>query len=177
MKPLPSSARLHYEALGPQHAAELFSLLGDPALYTFQPGEPPVTLDGLYQRYQRLSSTYSADHSERWLNWVMRSSTTGKAVGTLQATVRQDRSAYVAYFVFTDYQQQGYASEGLLWMLELLRSEFGCTTATADVDTRNDASNRLLRKAGFEQIGMTRDADFFRGATSDEFHYRRWLGE
>jgi ribosomal-protein-alanine N-acetyltransferase len=176
-KPLPDSLRLQYEALGPQHAAELFTPLSDPALYTYQPGDPPTTPDGLHQRFQRWESTYSSDRSERWLNWLVRSKDSNEPIGMLQATVSPahgpdpSHTAYIAYFIFTDHQRQGYATEAVRWMLDLVQSEYACTSATAEVDTRNDASNRLLRKLGFEQTGMAKAADFFKGASSDEFQY------
>jgi ribosomal-protein-alanine N-acetyltransferase len=173
--PLPPSARLRYDVLGVQHAAELFEPLSDSALYTYQPADPPASLDWLVQRFQTLSRGHSADHGEQWCNWLMRDSKSGAPVGMLQATVTPDHSAYIAYIVFTRYQRMGLAQEAVVWMLDQLQAVHGCTQATAEVDTRNTGSNRLLQKLGFETTGMKPDADYFKGASSDEYQYRREL--
>jgi len=46
-------------------------------------------------------------------------------------------------------------------------------SARAYVDTRNKASIRLLERLGFERVDATKDADFFKGESSDEYVYHR----
>jgi ribosomal-protein-alanine N-acetyltransferase len=44
-------------------------------------------------------------------------------------------------------------------------------TVHAEIDTRNAASIRLVEGLGFERVEIVRDADWFKGAASDEFRY------
>ena len=53
-----------------QHAAEMFELLCDPAIYRFE-NEAPVSLEWLTTRFSRLESRCSADGTEQWFNWVV----------------------------------------------------------------------------------------------------------
>jgi len=53
------------------HAAEMFLVLSDPAIYAFE-NEPPPSLQWLQARLRRLEARQSPDGSQRWLNWVLR---------------------------------------------------------------------------------------------------------
>ncbi len=78
-------------ALEPQtatHAAEMFEVLGDPALCEYE-NEPPASLAWLRARYERLESRHSPDGREEWLNWVVRLPGSGLG-GYVQATVGED---------------------------------------------------------------------------------------
>jgi len=43
------------------------------------------------------------------------------------------------------------------------------------LDTRNDASSRLLERLGFQRVQLIKNADDFKGAPSDEYEYLREL--
>jgi RimJ/RimL family protein N-acetyltransferase len=114
--------RLLLEPLLPEHAALLFEDLADERLYRFMPTDAPESAEALESRYRKLSSRRSPDGSQVWLNFAMRlrEGTTPEVevvrqatyVGTLEATVYPDRSAYIAYSVFVPFWRQGYAREG-----------------------------------------------------------------
>ena len=59
------------EPLVAAHAAQMFEVLSDPAIYEFE-NEPPRSPELLAQRYERLESRRSTDGAEQWLNWVIR---------------------------------------------------------------------------------------------------------
>ena len=72
-------------ALAVGDAEEMATVLGDPRLHEFI-GGTPATLDELRERYRRLAAG-SGDPAERWLNWTIRTTDAGTAVGTMQATI------------------------------------------------------------------------------------------
>jgi ribosomal-protein-alanine N-acetyltransferase len=156
------------------HAAHLFASLSDAALYTYLPGEPPISVEVLRERYQRLETRRSPDGTELRLNWAGRQHN-GAYVGLVEATVHADLTAHIAYFVFVPFQRQGFASEIVAAMLAHLKSDIGIREARALIDTRNEASWRLLERIGFRRVRLIRDADLFKGAPSDEFEYARVL--
>ncbi|MCY0386153.1 GNAT family protein [Robbsia sp. Bb-Pol-6] len=41
----------------------------------------------------------------------------------------------------------------------------------AEIDTRNQASTGTIEKLGFERVRVVPQADYFKGAASDEYHY------
>jgi len=175
------TGRLSLEPLLPEHAARLFESLADERLYRFIPTEAPESAEALETRYRKLSSRRSPDGSELWLNFAMRlregtapedgACPEATYVGTLEATVFPDRSAYVAYTVFVPFWRQGYARAGCVRMLRHLVEDHGVWVVAAEMDTRNAASVSLVEALGFELVGTTLGADHFKGSVSDERRY------
>jgi RimJ/RimL family protein N-acetyltransferase len=168
--------RLLLEPLMPEHAALLFEDLADERLYRLIPQNAPESAEALERRYRKLSSRRSPDGSEVWLNFAMRLREDGTLpkesyVGTLEATVFPNRSAYIAYTVFVPFWRRGYAREGCARMLRHLLEDYGVLVVVAEMDTRNAASVSLAETLGFERVGTTLGADHFKGSVSDEHRY------
>jgi [ribosomal protein S5]-alanine N-acetyltransferase len=163
--------RIRLEPLVAGHAAAMFDGLADPAGYRYIPQEPPTKLEDLTARYRRLESRRSPDGNEAWLNWAI-IGIDGKAHGYVQATVNlNSKEACIAYFVFSPSQRLGYASEALGKLLPALREAYGIVKFNAEIDTRNVASIRLVESLGFVFARHVQNADEFKGAISDEYHY------
>jgi len=173
--------RLFLEPLLPEHATLLLEGLADERLYRFIPTDAPESAEALETRYRKLSSRRSPDSSEVWLNFAMRlrEGTTPEDgavpratyVGTLEATVFPDRSAYIAYTVFVPFWRHGYAKEGCARMLGHLVEDYRVRVVVAEMDTRNAASISLAEALGFERVGTTLGAEHFKGSVSDEHRY------
>jgi ribosomal-protein-alanine N-acetyltransferase len=149
----------------------MFEGLVDPVNYRFIPQEPPTTLDDLTTRYRQLESRRSPDGTEGWLNWAL-IGLDGKAHGYVQATIHlNSKEAWIAYFVFSPSQRLGYAREALGRLLPALREAYGIFRFNAEIDTRNVASIRLVESLGFVLNKHVKNADEFKGAVSDEYHY------
>lgn len=149
----------------------MFDGLIDPVCYRYIPEEPPGSVEDLAARYCMLEGRRSPDGTEAWLNWVL-IGLDGKAHGYVQATVDlNSKEAWVAYFVFATSQRQGYAKEALGGLLPALREAYGIVRFNAAIDTRNIASIRLVESLGFVLTQHVKNADEFKGASSDEFHY------
>ncbi|MBL8782998.1 MAG: GNAT family N-acetyltransferase [Alphaproteobacteria bacterium] len=157
------------EPLNPAHADEVFPHLQDAALYTYVPQNPPPDIEHVRARYTRLEHGRSANGRDLWLNWVIK--TNAEAAGTVQATVMPDGTALIAYERFAPFAHKGIASEGVAAILAHLKDRLETKVARALVDTRNEPSIRLLERLGFERKRTIKDADNFKGATSDEYEY------
>ncbi|HEX6544593.1 MAG TPA: GNAT family N-acetyltransferase [Ktedonobacterales bacterium] len=166
-----ATARLLLEPLIPAHAPALHPLLLDARLYTYIPEDPPSSLEVLVARYRHLASRHSPDGREVWLNWAARLRAASDFVGTFQATVQPDRTALLAYMIFTPYQREGYAREGCDRVIEHLVHAYGVRQIVAEIDTRNRASIALVETLGFVRVAERPAADFFKGAVSDEYRY------
>jgi [ribosomal protein S5]-alanine N-acetyltransferase len=163
--------RLLLEPLNAAHAAELYEHLLDRRLYTFIPQDPPASEWALADRYRKLAARRSPDGSEAWLNWAVRERETGRYVGTLEATVEGDRRASIAYTVFVPYQRMGFAFEGCERVLGHLFGDYGVQVVVAEIDIRNTPSIALVESLGFGRVSLQKDADHFKGASSDEYRY------
>jgi ribosomal-protein-alanine N-acetyltransferase len=172
--------RLLIEPLMPSHAVSLYARLRDERLYEFIPQDPPPSPQALEDRYLGLSSRRSPDNREAWLNWALRARRSGEYVGVLEATVRENLTAAIAYMVFSPFQRRGFAAEACSRLLVHLFDDYRVSVAAAEIDTRNVTSIALVESLGFERVAFHRDADYFKGSSSDEYRYelgeRVWAG-
>lgn len=61
------TARLTLEPQCAAHAAAMFAVLSDPAIYEYE-NAPPASVDALRARYAFLEGRRSPDGSQQWLN-------------------------------------------------------------------------------------------------------------
>ena len=139
--------RLVLEPLRPEHAAELYPALADPRLYTYIDRPPPASLDELTARYRRIAVRCAPCRAEQWLNWTVRFD--GQAIGRVEVTVQEDRTALLAYELAIAHQGRGLAAEACAAVCDALFAELPLTALVAQVDARNAKSIRLLERLGF----------------------------
>jgi ribosomal-protein-alanine N-acetyltransferase len=151
------------------HADELFAGLSAAALYSFIPGDPPASVEELRAQFRRWQARRSASGDEVWLNYAVREQASGHVCGTLQSTIVSVGFAYLAYFVFAEHWRRGVASEACRELVRVLFVTFGVDRVVAHVDTRNEASIRLLKTLRFQLVDTIPGADTFKGGVSDEF--------
>jgi RimJ/RimL family protein N-acetyltransferase len=97
------------------HAEQMFAVLSDPAIYQHE-NEPPPSIEWLRTRFTKLESRHSPDGREQWFNWVIRLPTS-ELIGYVQATVRSNASAAIAYELSSAYWGRGLASGAVEAML------------------------------------------------------------
>lgn len=138
--------RLRMTPLCPSDSDEMFVVLNDSSLHQFI-GGAPLAREALRERYIKLARGASADGTELWLNYILRSVATGIAIGTVQATLKRD-AASVAWIVGTQYQRQGFAQEAVRALLQNLKKR-GLTRVTACIHADHVASQRVAAAVGF----------------------------
>jgi len=129
------------------HAAEMFAVLSDPAIYEYENG-PPASVEWLRARYVKLETRRSADGSQQWLNWVIRLNGAG-LIGYVQATLHADGSAAIAYEMSSASWGRGLGRRATEAMLRELVHHYGITTVFAVAKGRNLRSIGLLMRLGF----------------------------
>lgn len=144
------------------HAAEMFAVLADPAIYEHE-NEPPPSVEWLRARFARLESRRSADGRDRWLNWVIRLPSS-EAIGCVQATVHPDGLAAIAYVLSSRHWGRGLARRAVQAMVGELVAQYGVRTLTAVLKRGNHRSMRLLERLGFAPASPERVAGVRVGA-------------
>ena len=129
------------------HADEMYEVLSDPAIYSYE-NAPPASLEWLRTRFAKLETRRSGDGREQWLNWVIRLPSS-KLIGYVQATVREDGSAGIAYEMGSAWWGKGLAREAVAAMMRELAEGHGVTSFTAVAKRANYRSTRLLERLGF----------------------------
>src|SRR5690349_8168087 len=138
----------------------MVAVLADPSLYRFTGGSPP-SADDLRRRYRAQAAGTSPDGTQGWLNWIVRESATGHAIGYVQATVQRTvdgRSADLAWVVEPRSAGRGYATEAATAMLGWLRDQ-DVGTATAHTHPEHRASNRVAARLGLVATGEIVDGE------------------
>jgi RimJ/RimL family protein N-acetyltransferase len=154
------SARLVLEPLRPEHADELAPVLDDIALHAFIGGEPD-SAEQLRARFERQAGGRSPDGRDAWLNWTVRARPSGKAVGTMQATVTGSGCqtiALLAWVIGVSYQGQGFAKEAAALVVSWLRTR-GVCTVRANIHPGHNASMRVARAVGLLPTDVIEDGE------------------
>ncbi|MFI7440840.1 GNAT family N-acetyltransferase [Nonomuraea indica] len=140
-----------------QHAAEMATVLADPALHAFIGGEP-LDEDALRDRYARLAAG-SPDPAVSWFNWVVSVRDEGRLAGTVQATVAHEGPvAEVAWVVGTPWQGRGVATEAARGLVAWLR-EAGVRTVVAHIHPDHAASAAVAASAGLSPTDVRQDGE------------------
>ena len=129
------------------HATEMFAVLSDPAIYAYE-NEPPPSIAWLRARFERLETRRSGDGREQWLNWVIRLPSS-ELIGYVQATVRPNGNAAIAYVLSSSHWGRGLARCAAEAMIRELIDHYKVIALTAVAKRENLRSVRLLERLGF----------------------------
>ncbi len=162
--------RLRLEPQLANHAAAMFAVLSDPAIYTYE-REPPASVEWLHQRYVKLETRRSADGSEQWLNWVLRQAD-ADLLGCVQATVQADGHAFVAYELASAFWGRGLAREAVTAMIDELVAQYRVHTLVAVFKRANIRSRRLLERLDFA-AATAEDVQRFKVEADEDLMLRR----
>ena len=164
--------RFVLEPITERHTEELCEFFSDPELHHFVPFEAP-TLEQQRSRCERWAKGRSPDGSELWLNWAARDKDTGSITAHIQSGTKGDGIASIGYVVSKSFQRKGVATECLEIVFAYLKDNLSVREIKAWSDTRNTASHNLAKKLGMIKVDLIKDADFFKGASSDEYVFSK----
>jgi len=151
-----TTTRLRLLPLRVHHAEAMFPLLSDPRIDEFLQDGPPVSLEWLQERYQRLETRHSPDGTEQWLNWIIQPHESEACLGFIQASVHTSATADFAFVLGPSYWGRGFAHEAAVSALHALFTDYGVSILFAVADRRNLRSISLLTRLGFRQVGHAR---------------------
>jgi ribosomal-protein-alanine N-acetyltransferase len=166
-----ATARLVLEPLRPDHAEALFDGLQDPRIYEWIALAPPRGVERLRERMTNALRERGGD--EISLAWAAIRSADGACLGKLDAEVlARGVATNVGYMFFPPHWGQGYASEAVRALADHLACA-GVREQHATVTVGNDASCRVLERAGFARRRIIVGNDTIRGRVVDDIEYVR----
>jgi ribosomal-protein-alanine N-acetyltransferase len=142
-----STGDLSLEPQTAAHADEMYRILCDPAFYVHE-NQPPESPQALRERFARLESRQSGNGQELWLNWVVRLAR-NDLIGFVQATLRKDGRATIAYVFNSRYWGRGYARRAVEAMMSELAEHYGVRSFVAIFKQSNRRSRAFLEKLEF----------------------------
>ena len=120
--------------------------------------------------YQRMLTRHGEGSA---MQFVMEHRASNRVVGTALLFHFEDenRRAEIGYVLGRDYWGQGFAHEGLLALVDFAFGELKLRRLEAEIDPRNKASDKVLRKLGFMQEGLLRQRWSLKGEVTDSGLY------
>jgi RimJ/RimL family protein N-acetyltransferase len=168
-----TTARPRLEPLGARHAAPLLDGLRDPAIYQWISLQPSPDLAHLQARWTRVAQRPLVGVEVMDFGWAVQRSVDGAWIGKLDAEVTAlGVATNVGYVFVRAYWRQGYAREAATALAEHLRRH-GVVEQRATATVGNDASCRVLERAGFVRERVIPDNDTLRGVAVDDVEYIR----
>ncbi len=165
------TARLDLEPIRPQHADEAWPHLDDPRMWIFFPSLRPKSREHLRAIYELWANPGHVKGEVRE-NWACRDRGAGELVGTTQATIFPGQAvSYIAYGIFAAYQRKGYGREAVAAVVAHLREKHDVARIYAEMNTRNDASFRLVVSLGFRRVETRHAVVRGHGNDADEYLY------
>lgn len=140
--------RLHLRTFAKEDARFAIGIWNDPDMGQYLPDPALLTVDGEY-----LKSIEALGDDETCCYLIAESKTTGERIGTCSFIPSPDGKIYdIAYCVHKNFWRNGYATEMAEGMIRHAKEQ-GAEKITVRVNQQNEASNRVVRKLGFEVAG------------------------
>jgi ribosomal-protein-alanine N-acetyltransferase len=160
-KPTWKSERLIYRITQEADAENLVAALCDPKTSESIHWVPkPYTLSDAYDWIARAKSGWL---SKKELLFSALAKDAGDYVGSINLHRKDDSDAEIGYWIASAFHGQGLATEMVSFIITFCASHIRVAHLFATTDTRNVASQRVLRKNGFLKVAgidiQTRDGN------------------
>ncbi|MDF2626767.1 MAG: putative N-acetyltransferase [Symbiobacteriaceae bacterium] len=164
------TARLVLRPLREDDASDLFEIFSDPAVMRFW-STPPWSSAEMANHF--IARTNAALASGEYLQIGIERQTDGRIIGTcsLFSFSEQCKRAEVGYALAHAAWGHGFMHEALSALLDWAFSDVGLNRIEADIDPRNEASARTLRRLGFQEEGFLRERWIVNGEVTDTALY------
>ena len=166
-----ATPRLRLEPLDGRHAALLFEGLRDPAIHEWISLPPSPDAAHLQARWARVAQCPLVGVDVLDFGWAVQRSADGAWIGKMDAEVNATGVATnVGYLFVRAHWGQGHATEALAALSAHLRRH-GVVEQHATVTVGNEASCRVLERAGFVRERVLAGNDTLRGVLVDDVEY------
>ena len=143
--------RLYIRSFEKQDARFAISIWNDPEMGEYLPDEAMEEIDEAYVK--EIEELAEADDCFYLISELKDSNT---RIGTCSFTVSNDGKSYdIAYCVHRNHWRNGYATEMAQGMIAYAKMQ-GADKVTVRVNKENIASNKVVKKLGFEVVGEKR---------------------
>jgi RimJ/RimL family protein N-acetyltransferase len=147
-------------------AAPLAAYRSDPAVARFQSWAPPVSPDEAARIVRTLAG--GSPREPGWFQYAVELKADRCLVGDVGVRLHENlMQAEIGFTLAGDRQGHGYAAEAVGAVLDDL-FRHGLRRVAAECDARNARSARLLRRLGFVQEGLLRQATWIKGEWTDD---------
>lgn len=153
-----TTERLTLRPLRLEHAAAMWEVLRDPAIYAWIDRAPPATPDDVAARFARIAQSLADGRAEQWLNWTVWTRADDAPIGVVEATVPPSNVVHIAYMFASRVWGRGFAREAVAAAMDAM-SAAGADAFEAVIDVRNAPSIALARRLGLRRVATRASGD------------------
>lgn len=161
MFPTLTTERLQLAEVKPEDQAFIFEGLSHPDVIPFY-GVRYATFEAAKAQMDWYDQIY---RDGTGISWKMVDRQTGTNVGDISVYLfkPEHKKAEVGFWLLPQFWNKGFALEALIAVMNYWKAEKGLHRLEAFVEEGNDASSKLLEKAGFQYEGTMRDCEMKNG--------------
>ena len=170
MFPTLETERLRFREITKADADGIFACFSDERVTRFYGQE---TLDTIGQAEAFVDFFANSYKEKRGIRWGIEVKERPGIIGTIgfNAWSPKHKRAEIGYEIHPEHWRKGYITEAVSRVVAYGFSEFGLTRIGAVVFIDNEASNKLLTKAGFQKEGILREYMYQNGKAYDTYVY------
>ncbi|WP_409274523.1 GNAT family N-acetyltransferase [Neobacillus sp. SCS-31] len=170
MFPLLETDRLILREIGKEDAAAIFACFSNEDVVRFYGQERLETVEQAEGFVEFFAKNY---HEKRGIRWGIELKGANGLIGTIgfNAWSPKHKRAEIGYELHPSHWRKGYVTEALEKVISYGFEELGLNRIGAVVFLENEASSKLLQKAGFQKEGILRDYMVQNGTTYDTYLY------
>lgn len=162
--------RLMFRALELTDLNDIFNLRSDPLVCQYFYWEP----QGMLQSLNYIAASEGNKFADRigWVFAIIRSSD-GRLIGdcSIHGMDLAQSDASIGYMLSPDVWGQGFATEAAKSLVAFGLGTLGLKSLRATCDANNQASVRVLEKAGLQRVPMLTDRRTYRGEEHEILHF------
>ncbi len=163
--------KIKLRALEPEDLEFLFQIENDSSLWEYSATQTPYSKFVLKQYLENsLRDVYEAKQL-RLVVTTLQNKTVG-LIDLFDFDPKNKRVGLGILIAATENRQKGYAKEALDLLTKYAFNHLDVHQVYANIGQGNTKSIALFEKAGFKQIGLKKDWNFYNGKFQDEFLYQ-----
>ncbi|KIL48502.1 GNAT family N-acetyltransferase [Jeotgalibacillus soli] len=170
MIPTLETKRLLLREISKEDAGSIFSCFSKEDVTRYYGQE---TLNNIEQAEAFVDFFLNSYKDKRGVRWGIKLKGHQGIIGTIgfNAWSPKHKRAEIGYEIHPEHWRKGYTFEAVSRIIQYGFDEFGLTRIGAVVFMENEASIKLLTKAGFEKEGILRDYMYQNGEANDTYVY------
>lgn len=170
MFPVLETKQLILRELTESDAKVIFSILSNPQVTRYYGKDTFESLDEAKEFIHYFKQKF---YENRGFRWGIEIKETKQLIGTigLDAWVPKQRRAEIGYEIHPDYWKKGYATEAALKAISFGFDSLELIRIGAIIFPKNEPSNKLLNKLGFQKEGILRSYIYQNGVSNDVYVY------
>ncbi|KKK39088.1 acetyltransferase [Mesobacillus campisalis] len=170
MFPTLETERLRLREITNDDAKSIFACFSDENVLQFYGQEAFEHIEQAEALIDFFTNSYK---EKKGIRWGIEIKGQQGIIGTigLNAWSPKHKRAEIGYEIHPDHWRKGFTFEALSKVIEYGFDDFGLTRIGAVVFLDNQASNKLLSKAGFQLEGILRDYMYQNGVAHDTYVY------